>query len=543
MVRWLLFVLWPTVLLAVGPIDIETNPREPIKGEVFQLLFKCQTENNVAPEITFEPVGFEVLGKQVQGLSTRTVFRQGKYTTTREILVSYDARATRSGTASLRNVSVKIDGQVERSDSLTFKIVDAPPEPKLVFVAADVSKRSVYVGEGIIVRYHVLAKTGLQAADIKKYPKLDGFMKRYLQESENPHRVTIDGDQYRKSLIYSVRLYPERPGKLVIDPMEISATYAQDIYGNMGFGFGLGMRDMKTKLLSSEPVEIDVKPLPEANRPPSFTGLVGVHKFEFKPGRNQILVNEPLEVRLTVNGPGSLETFEAPILWSVPQLEKFDAKSDLTLMGGEGAIKTFDYTYLGKQGGEIPELKLELSYFDPETQRYEKFVEVLPAITVAGNANPESQNPVTPKNPSADAVETPAPVQNPGFITENRWWTQMGLWWAVLLLATLGGAYWKRELLLDLARQARAPADDDLKKLRRGQGSVAELVRVLYRLGPDSPSVRHAIAASPLGEEQKKYFAELLGELESAEFKRSTTNKVVSINAKMLRELRKCLKG
>jgi hypothetical protein len=311
MLRWLLFVLWPTVLLAVGPIDIETNPREPIKGEIFQLLFKCQTEGNVAPEITFEPVGFEVLGKQVQGLSTRTVFKQGKYTTTREILVSYDARATRSGTASLRNVAVKIDGQVERSDSLSFKIIDAPAEPKLVFVAAEVSKKSVYVGEGIIVRYHVLAKTGLQAADIKKYPKLDGFMKRYLQENENPHRVTLDGDQYRKSLIYSVRLYPERAGKLVIDPMEISATYAQDIYGNMGFGFGLGMRDMKTKLMWSDPVEIDVKPLPEANRPASFTGLVGVHKFELKPGRNQILVNEPLEVRLTVNGPGSLETFEA----------------------------------------------------------------------------------------------------------------------------------------------------------------------------------------------------------------------------------------
>jgi hypothetical protein len=542
MLRWLLFVLWPTVLLAVGPIDIETNPREPIKGEVFQLLFKCQTESNVVPEITFEPVGFEVLGKQVQGLSTRTVFKQGKYTTTREILVSYDARATRSGTASLRNVAVKIDGQIERSDSLTFKIVDAPAEPKLVFVAADVSKKSVFVGEGIIVRYHVLAKTGLQAADIKKYPKLDGFMKRYLQESENPHRVTIDGDQYRKSLIYSVRLYPERAGKLIIDPMEISATYAQDVYGNMGFGFGLGMRDMKTKLMSSEPVEIDVKPLPEANRPASFTGLVGVHKFELKPGRSQILVNEPLEVRLTVNGPGSLETFEAPPLWTVPQLEKFDAKADLSLVGGESAIKTFDYTYLGKLGGEIPAFRLELSYFDPETHRYEKFVEELPAITVAGNANPDVQTPVTAKTQEIDD-EAATPVSNPGFILENRWWSQMGMWWALLIVATLAGAYWKRQVLLETVFRARAPVDNDLKKLANGQFAVAELVRVLYRLSPESPSVRQALLSSTLGDEEKQYFANLLSQMENAEFMRSSTSKVVRVSPKMLRELRKSLKG
>jgi hypothetical protein len=540
MLRWLLFMLWPTVLLAVGPIDIETNPREPIRGEVFQLLFKCQTENNVAPEITFEPVGFEVLGKQVQGLSTRTVFKQGKYTTTREILVSYDARATRSGTASLRNVAVTVDGQTERSASLSFKILDAPAEPKLVFVAADVSKKSVYVGEGIIVRYHVLAKTGLQAADIKKYPKLDGFMKRYLQENENPHRVTIDGDQYRKSLIYSVRLYPERAGKLVIDPMEISATYAQDIYGNMGFGFGLGMRDMKTKLMSSEPVEIEVKPLPEANRPASFTGLVGVHRFELKPGRSQILVNEPLEVRLTVNGPGSLETFEAPALWTVPQLEKFDAKADLSLVGGESAIKTFDYTFLGKQGGEIPALSLELSYFDPETERYEKFTEVLPAITVAGNANPDVPARVAPK-PEADAAAEIVPT--PGFIVENRWWTQVGMWWAVLLVGSLAGVYWKRQVLWEVVRHSRAPLDTDLKKLATGQFSVAELVRVLYRLSPESPSVRQAIVSSTLNEDEKVYFANLLSQLETAEFMRSSTTKVVSVDGKMLRALRKSLKG
>lgn len=542
MIRWLLFVLWPTILLAASPVVIETNPKDPIKGEVFQILFKCQTEGNTPPEISFDPVGFEVLGKQAQGLSTRTVFSQGRYTTTREILISYDARASRLGVVSMKNLVVKIDGRIERDPSVDIMVLDAAPEPRLVFVAAEVSKKSAYVGEGIVVRYHLFKKTALQAFDIKKYPKLDGFMKRYLQESEDPHRVTIDGELYGKSLIYSVRLYPERAGKLVIDPLEISATYANDIYGNMGFGFGLGMRDMKTKTILSPPVEIEVKALPETNKPSSFSGLVGKHKFELKPGRGQLLVNEPLEVRLTVTGPGNFENLEAPALWSVPQLEKFDAKADLSLVGAESGIKTFDYTYLGKQGGEIPAFDLELSYFDPESGRYEKITERLPAVTVAGNANPEvkaqTQPSVTEKN-----EEAPTSRAAPGFILTNRWWTQMGLWWGLLLAVGVLGLYVKRGIILEAVRDVRTPYDGDLKKLSSGQFAVAELVRVLYRLSPESPTVRQAIQTSALRDEEKQYFMTLLSDMESAEFTRSRSSKVTPINAKMLKQLRKNLKG
>lgn len=546
--RWIwnslfIFVLFPVWVLAASPVVIETNPKDPIKGEVFQILFKCQTEGNTQPEISFDPVGFEVLGKQAQGLSTRTVFSQGKYTTTRELLISYDARAAKTGVISLKNLVVKIDGRIERDPSVDIMVLDAPPEPRLVFVAADVSKKSVFVGEGIIVRYHVFKKTALQSFDIKKYPKLDGFMKRYLQENENPHRVTVDGELFAKSLIYSVRLYPEKVGKLVIDPMEVSATYAQDIYGNMGFGFGLGMRDMKTKTLSSAPVEIDVRPLPEANRPASFTGLVGAHKFELKPGRSQILVNEPLEARLTITGPGNLENLEAPALWSVPQLEKFDAKSDLSLVGAESAIKTFDYTYLGKQGGEIPALNLELSYFDPDSGRYEKIQEQLPAVTVAGNAN-ASAAPALPKNNEPNAPDKDeASASAPGFIIENRWWSQMGLWWGLLIILVLAGGYWRHQAIWDAIKSARSPLDADLQRLSKGNFAVAELVRVLYRLSPESSSAPQAIQASGLTSEEKAYFTNLLSEMESAEFMRSKQSKSREINAKMFKSLRKNLKG
>lgn len=546
--RWIwnslfIFLLFPVCVLAASPVIVETNPKDPIKGEVFQILFKCQTEGNTQPEISFDPVGFEVLGKQAQGLSTRTVFSQGKYTTTRELLISYDARAAKTGIISLKNLVVKIDGRIERDPSVDIVVLDAPAEPRLVFVAADVSKKSVFVGEGIIVRYHVFKKTALQSFDIKKYPKLDGFMKRYLQENENPHRVTVDGELFAKSLIYSVRLYPEKAGKLVIDPMEVSATYAQDIYGNMGFGFGLGMRDMKTKTLASAPVEIDVRPLPDANRPASFTGLVGAHKFELKPGRSQILVNEPLEARLTINGPGNLENLEAPALWSVPQLEKFDAKSDLSLVGAESAIKTFDYTYLGKQGGEVPALNLELSYFDPDSGRYEKIQEQLPAVTVAGNANAPAA-PALPKNNEPNtANKDEAAASTPGFIIETRWWSQMGLWWGVLIILGLTGGYWRHQVIWEAIKSARSPLDADLQRLAKGNFAVAELVRVLYRLSPGSPSVPQAIQSSGLTAEEKAYFTNLLSEMESAEFMRSKQSKSREIDAKMFRSLRKNLKG
>ncbi len=168
--------------------------------------------------------------------------------------------------------------------------------------------------------------------------------------------------------------------------------------------------------------------------------------------------------------------------------------------------------------------------------------EQLPAITVAGNSNP-SPNPTAVKKEQDDgAAKDEPPTSAPGFIVESRWWSQMGFWWGLLITAVLGALYWRRQAILDAVQTGRSPLDADLEKLSRGTYTVAELVRVLYRLSPDSPSVQNALNSSSLTEDEKSYFRNLLNVTESAEFTRAKQSKSTKIDAKMFKHLRKNLK-
>lgn len=513
-------------------VVVETNPRNPIAGEVFQILFKCQTNGNAEPEISFRAEGFSILAKQVQGLSTRTIYQNGKLSVTREILVSYDARADKKGIVHLKDVTVTVDGKTIKEPVVSVQVMDSPPEPRMVFLAADVPKRSIYVGEGITVRYYLYKKTSLQGFDIKKYPKLDGFMKRFLQEDEAAQRATVDGELFGRSTIYSARLYPTKPGQLIIDPMEISATYANDIFGNMGFGFGLGMRDMKTKLISSERIVIDVKPLPEIGKPSSFSGLVGKHEFDLKVTKNQLLVNEPLEMRLSISGSGNLENLETVELVQDERLEKFDSKSDLSLVDSMNAIKTFDYTFLSKKPGEIEERNIELSYFDPDQGKYISVMKQIPAIVIAGSEATHSSPQAIASQEDETSSNQPEGQTDKKFIFDTKYLFSPRVLIVLLSIVFLVVVFISRRRILFQLKGKDVPWAVDLKKVESGHFGSVELLRLLN------------YAELSLPEEATLYFKRLLAERESVEFKGAGKQiENLKVDRKMLRLLRRTLRN
>ena len=519
-------------------VIVETNPRNPVKGEPFQILFKCQTNKSTDPEITFEPEGFEVLGKQSQGLKTRTIYQNGKIQVFRELMISYEALAPKAGRINLRNLVVVLDGERMTKDVVPIQVMDAAVEPKLVFVAAEVPKTTLFVGEGITVRYHIYIKSHIQSSDLKKFPDLSGFMKRFIQENNDLQYVSVDGERYKRSVIYTARVYPEKAGTLIVDPIEVSVSYSTDAFGGMGFSFGGGQ--LKTRLLKSEPISVEVKPLPEAGRPASFTGLVGRHQFELKANKSQILVNEPIEPRLTISGAGNLESVEAPELWSVPQLERFDAKADLSMSGTESAIKTFDYTYLGKLPGEVAAREIEFSYFDPATNRYEVVRKKLPEILVIDSAV-AAPIPKPDNNKPSDKTVT---TDEKSPLDKSAPWANPLIWAAALSVLLAVGLGLKAKNWLQ-NNQKTAPAwENDLKSLEKQGLTSALLTRLLHAFSPDSTrSLTQILSESPLPKESQDYFLELLMQVERREFATKRPAGDIVLDKKHLQKLRKALKG
>lgn len=526
--RFLGYLLFFFTVNVFAQVSVEIIPRSPVANEVFQILFKCSVEGREDPEINFNARNFEVLDKQSQGLSTRTIYQAGRITVSKEILVSYTAVAKKTGMATIANTRVRVGNKTINKDDISFQVLDRPVGPRLVFVAAEVSKDDVFVNEGITLRYFLYRRVGVQSTDIKKYPKLDSFMKRYLQENENPQRVTVNGELFTRSTLYSARLYPEEPGDYTIDPIELSVSYSKENLGAFGFGFGMSGRDLVTVNIASDPIKIKVKALPEAGKPNDFSGLVGSHRFDIVIGRTNILVNEPLEIKISINGPGKLEGFSPVKIFNSKSLEQFDVKADLALIGSDSAVKTFTYTFLGKANDVVQPSDIRISYYNLDTKKYDLWSYQIPEIRIAGGEAPIKVNKEEP-------LSSPAPTLNPEnvvLVDEGKF----NSYFMGLLLVLIGG-FGLFKLLYGIGWEMVGRDNrmaESVKSLRSGVYGHKDLA-ILFEVDKDSSrwGIKESIENSSLDNETKDYFLNILSTLD-LNIKNQSDTKLPKVNKKAI---------
>ena len=393
-------------------VKVELNPPKPVAGEVFQAYFRVFTDSDEEPAVNFIPSGVEVVGKSNQGVSTRTVYANGKLTVTRELTIVYELVGAKPGIHYIRDITVQLGSKIIRHPSVSFNILKEAEVLADVFVMADVPKKVVYLGEGIVARYYLYSKVPVSNLDVKKYPKLNNFLKRFLQEPERTERVSVEGQLYMRTQIYAAKLFPEKVGELSVDSLHLAATYPSSRAGDPFGAFGLN-RDFKTRTMQSENIKIQVRPLPEPI-PPHFTGLVGPHEFDLQMGQSKLIVNEPLEVKLTVSGVGALENLEAPELLKNPGLEEFESNGDLKIADADRATKVFDYTFLAKENMQLPSKTITLSYFDANSEKYIPTNLKIPEIIVAGEraGQIKKDDDKKPENTKQDFKDLPAKAKS-----------------------------------------------------------------------------------------------------------------------------------
>lgn len=494
-------------------VKVEVNPPRPVMGEVFQAYFRIFTDSDEEPVVNFSPSGIEVVGKSNQGVSTRTIYANGKLTVTRELTLVYDLVAGRAGINYLRDINVQLGNKTIRHPSVSVNVLKEPEVLADVFVMADVPKKELYVGEGFVARYYLYSKVPVSNLDIKKYPKLDHFLKRFLQEPERTERVSVDGQLYMRTQIYAAKLFPEKVGEFKVDSLHLSATYPSSRPNDPFGAFGLN-RDYKTRTMQSETIKVLVKPLPEPV-PPHFTGLVGNHQIDLQVGQSKLIVNEPLEVKLTITGNGALENLEAPELIKHQGLEEFESNGDLKITDAEQATKVFDYTFLAKENLQIPAKTITLSYFDPNSGKYVptqlNFPEIVVAGSVASDRKTESNKPDVQESPKEKKSLPERAKELAGPITIDQWqwktwlpYLNLGLGALALMLVAFG--LFKQKNFSGIQFKGEVP-----KELRSAPFKFNEFVRWMSPLIQEtgkSPIV--IIRESPLPEESKRYFIDLL---------------------------------
>jgi hypothetical protein len=508
----ILFLLLIANISLADEVKVEINPSKPVVGEVFQAYFRIFTQEDAEPSINFNPSRVEVVGKSNQGVSTRTVYANGKLSVSREMTYVYDLVAPKTGTAFLRDIQIEIGGKTIRHPMVSINVLKEPAVQPEVFVMADVPKTKLFLGEGIVVRYYLYSKVNINNLDVKKYPKLNSFLKRFLQEPDRSERVSVDGQIFLRNQIYAAKLFPEKVGNFEIDPIYLSVTYPHVKAGDPFAAFGMS-RDFRTRTISSESVQVEVQPLP-APVPNHFAGLIGKHNFELQFNQNKLIVNQPLEVKLSVSGGGALENLEAPRILKSPALEEFETNGDLKIASADQATKTFDYTFLAKHNAQLPASSLVLSYFDPDTQKYIPTEMLIPEITIAGGSAAPVTKDSKPAPEKAPEKNEPSPVASeelaePLTINAGSFKSWIPYFNASLAgLAVVISLVWfiRKDGFVQFRSQANVPA-----VFKQSTFSLGEFTRwlspVIQKTGK-SPIT--SIKDSSITDEAKRYFIDLL---------------------------------
>jgi len=122
----------------------------------------------------------------------------------------------------------------------------------------------------------------------------------------------------------------------------------------------------------SNDLKIKVYPLPEQNRPPDFSGLVGQYSLAAEAAPTEVNIGDPITLNIMVTGAEFMENVVLPPLADQPVLkDNFKVPEEIGAGEIDGRVKTFTLTIRAKDPSvkEIP--GISLNYFNPETGKYE----------------------------------------------------------------------------------------------------------------------------------------------------------------------------
>src|SRR5690606_1059411 len=247
---------------------------------------------------------------------------------------------------------------------------------KSIHLVAEISNTNPYLNEALSIVYklYVSPNTGVSNFQEIDNPRYNDFWSQNIEingfKAENG---TYKGEDYLYVVLKKVVLYPQKTGKLEIEPLSLDVTV--DVPTNRRDIFGRRLMNQVHKTVSAGSRTLNVKPLPEEGKPSDFTGAVGDFNFSLKTSKTQLNASESLQATVSVSGNGNLKLFELPKLGLPSSLEVFEPeKTDnirTTLNGMQGSV-TENYTIVPQYKGKYPMPKISFSYFDLKTETYKR---------------------------------------------------------------------------------------------------------------------------------------------------------------------------
>ena len=103
--------------------------------------------------------------------------------------------------------------------------------------------------------------------------------------------------------------------------------------------FGGRLMTQVNKRVSAGSRKINVKPLPDFEKPDNFSGAVGDFKFNVITSKTELNASESLQARVEVTGKGNLKLFELPKLTLPNSLEVYEPEHNESIKTNLGGMR------------------------------------------------------------------------------------------------------------------------------------------------------------------------------------------------------------
>ncbi len=426
----LLFVATAGYCLAQQPTFEGKAPQAVVAGDKFQLVYTLNAEGS---DIRLPALqDFQILMGPSTSYSQSTSIINGKVTRETTYSFTFILKALKEGSYTIPPASILVDDEKITSNPVKLEVVkgntpatqspgqtgttttDAGVSDQDVFITVIPSKRNVYKGESLTLTTKLYSRVSIQGSSGEKTPDLSSFIQQKLEVpgmGRFSSKENINGYLYDVATIDVKLLFPQKSGKITIDPFELElgirqrvARRSQSIFDDF---FDSNYRVVKQPV-KSKPITITVKPLP-ANAPAGFSGGVGNLDMKVNVTKQEAKVNDGITLKIDVTGTGNHKFVEEPQIKFPADFDDFDAKISNNITNtasGMTGSKSFEYLIIPRHAGDFTIPSIKFSYFDPASGNYKSKNSSPITIQVAkGEADDEMSGTVVRSNVTRENVK------------------------------------------------------------------------------------------------------------------------------------------
>lgn len=264
-----------------------------------------------------------------------------------------------------------------------------------LFMKVLVNKNACFVGEPVVATFKLYSRLESKS-DIVKNPGFYGFtVQDMVNLSDNEMFIEkVKGKLFDVHTIRKVALYPLQAGFFTIDAMEVKnrvefskSAVNKKTEQEIVEGILINNEPEKKKenaeeyesTMNTVPITINVKPLPEKNKPSSFDGATGLFTISAIVVKNKLSTTESDVLEITISGKGNFIQVNAPAVKWPKGIEGFDPliKDSLNKLSSPlTGSRTYSYPFVATTPGKYIFPAITFSFFNTDSGNYKTITTV-----------------------------------------------------------------------------------------------------------------------------------------------------------------------